>query len=216
MGIVRNPAPAWKADAFVNGGFQTISSEELKGKYYVLVFYPLDFTFVCPTELIAFSDRAAEFEAAGAKVLGVSVDSKFAHQAWVQMPRSKGGLGGCNIPLVSDINKTISKAFDVLVDNAADGDNGLALRATVIVDAKGIVRSVTVNDLGVGRSVDETLRVLQAFNYVDTHGEEVCPAGWKAGECCGCGVGGGAGRGWRRRAFHKCALSRRLRKHLLI
>lgn len=136
---------------------------------------------MCPTELLGYSDRAAEFEAAGAKVYGISVDSKFSHQTWVQMPKSKGGLGGCAIPLISDINKNIARDFGVLVENPADGDCGLALRATVIVDPKGIIRSITVNDLGVGRNVEESLRLVTAFAYVDTHGEEVCPAGWKAG-----------------------------------
>jgi alkyl hydroperoxide reductase subunit AhpC len=142
----------------------------------VLFFYPLDFTFVCPTELIAFSERVKEFEALNCAVVGASVDSKFSHLAWTQQPRKKGGLGGLNYPLLADLTKKISSDFGVLIEK-----DGIALRGTFIIDPKGTVRHIQINDLGVGRSVDETLRLLEGFQFADEHGE-VCPAGWKKGE----------------------------------
>ena len=178
--IVRNAAPEWKADGVLNEEFMSTSSASLKGKYYVLVFYPLDWTFVCPTEIIAFSDRSPEFAALGADVMAISVDSKHSHLAWVQAPRSKGGLGAMKIPLLADLTKEVAKAFGVLVENPADGDCGIALRATIIVDGKGIVRSLAVNDTAVGRNVDETLRIVQAFMYADTH-EGGCVVGREGG-----------------------------------
>jgi alkyl hydroperoxide reductase subunit AhpC len=144
----------------------------------VLFFYPLDFTFVCPTEITAFADRVAEFEALGAKVVGASVDSKFSHLAWVQTPRNKGGLGKCAFPLLADLTKSISRDYGVLVEDPADGLAGISLRGTFIIDPKGIVRSITINDEAVGRSVDECLRTLKAFQHADAHGV-VCPAEWK-------------------------------------
>lgn len=127
-----------------------------------------------------FSDRYAEFAALGVKVAAASIDSKFSHLAWTQMARSKGGLGPMGIPLIADVSKAMSRAFGCLIEDAADGDCGVALRATYILDPAGVVRSVQVNDLPVGRSVDEALRVIQAFQYVEKHGE-VCPAGWTPG-----------------------------------
>ena len=146
----------------------------------MLFFYPLDFTFVCPTEIIAFSDRIAEFTKLGAKVAAVSIDSKFSHLAWTQTKRSAGGLGAMAIPLIADVTKSMSKAFGCLIEDHADGDCGVALRATYIIDPKGNVRSIQINDLPVGRSVDEVLRIVEAFQYNEKHGE-VCPAGWKPG-----------------------------------
>ncbi|CAH3187957.1 unnamed protein product, partial [Porites evermanni] len=145
------------------------------GKYLVLFFYPLDFTFVCPTEIIAFSDRVEEFRAINCEVIACSVDSHFSHLAWTEKPRKKGGLGTMNIPLLSDITKQISKDYGVLLE-----DQGVALRGLFIVDDKGILRQITMNDLPVGRSVDEVLRLVQAFQFTDKHGE-VCPAGWRPG-----------------------------------
>lgn len=141
---------------------------------------PLTPTTVCPTEIIAFSDRAAEFKAINTEVLAISVDSTHSHLAWIQTPRSKGGLGKMAIPVLADLTKSISRDFGVLVENPADGDCGIALRGTVIVDGSGIVRSLAINDTAVGRSVDETLRIVQAFQHAEKHGE-VCPAGWKPG-----------------------------------
>ena len=115
-------------------------------------------------------------------MLAISVDSKHSHLAWIQTPRAKGGLGKMHIPVLADLNKTISKSFGVLVENSADPDCGISLRATIIVDGKGVVRSLAVNDTAVGRNVDETLRIVQAFQYADTHDGEVCPASWRPGQ----------------------------------
>ncbi|ORY44493.1 2-cys peroxiredoxin [Rhizoclosmatium globosum] len=175
---VKFPAPFFRAEAVVKNEFKTISLNDYKGKWLVLFFYPLDFTFVCPTEIIAFSDRASEFRNLGAEVVGASVDSKHSHLAWTQQPRNKGGLGKLNIPLISDITKQISADYGVLIEQGPDV--GLALRGTFIIDPKGIVRQITINDLDVGRSVDETLRLIEAFQYHEKHGE-VCPMGWTKG-----------------------------------
>jgi len=142
----------------------------------ILFFYPLDFTFVCPTEIIAFSDRVAEFEALNCAVVACSTDSQFSHLAWCEKPRKQGGLGEMKIPLLADKSMAISRAYGVLKE-----DEGLSFRGLFIIDPLGKLRQITVNDLPVGRSVDETLRLLQAFQFTDEHGE-VCPAGWKPGK----------------------------------
>ena len=142
---------------------------------------PLDFTFVCPTEITAFSDRAAEFAALKCKLAAVSIDSKFSHLAWLKTPRSKGGLGRLAIPVVSDLSRDMSRDFGVLIDDPADGDCGVAFRGTFVIDPAGIVRSVAINDLPVGRSVDEVLRIVAAFQHHAEHGD-VCPAGWVKGK----------------------------------
>jgi len=155
-----------------------MSLSDFAGKYTVLFFYPLDWTFVCPTEIIAFSDRMSEFEELDVNVVGVSVDSHFSHLNWMNTPRNQGGLGGLKYPLVADITKSISKDYGVLIE---DGDAaGIALRGLFIISDKGVLRQITVNDLPVGRSIDEVLRLLKAFKYTDEHGE-VCPAGWTPG-----------------------------------
>lgn len=136
---------------------------------------------MCPTEIIAFSDRAGEFAACNANVAAFSTDTEHCHLAWIQTSRNKGGLGKMNIPVIADTTKKIAKAYGVLVEEETDDMCGLALRGTIIIDPKGIVRSVQCNDAPAGRSVDETLRVLQALQYADEHGE-VCPAGWKKGD----------------------------------
>jgi len=170
---VQKPAPAFKAQAVVGGQFKEVSLEDYKGKYLVVYFYPLDFTFVCPTEIIAFSDRIKEFTDINCEVVGVSTDSHFSHLAWIQQPRKQGGLGGLNYPLVSDFNKNISRDYGVLIEEA-----GIALRGLFIIDPEGVVRQMSINDLPVGRSVDETLRLIKAFQFVEKHGE-VCPANWQ-------------------------------------
>lgn len=170
---VQHPAPDFKGTAVVNNQFKEIQLRDYTGKYLVLFFYPLDFTFVCPTEIIAFSERAPEFRSINTEVVGVSTDSHFSHLAWINTPRLSGGLGEMDIPLLSDFNKTISKDYGVLVEGA-----GIALRGLFLIDPNGVLRHMSVNDLPVGRSVDETLRLVQAFQFVEKHGE-VCPAGWK-------------------------------------
>lgn len=176
MSLVQKKAPSFQTDAVVKGGdFKTISLEDYNGKWVVLFFYPLDFTFVCPTEITAFSDRYADFQKLGAEVLACSVDSKFSHLAWINTPRNKGGLGELNYPLLADLSKKIAADYEVLLDA------GIALRGLFVIDPKGIVRFELVHDLGIGRSVDEVLRVLEAIQTVDKTGE-VCPANWSAGK----------------------------------
>jgi len=172
---ISKPAPFWEGKAVVNGEFKDIKLTDYKGKYLVFFFYPMDFTFVCPTEIIAFSDRVQEFKKINTEVIAVSVDSVFTHLAWTNTPRKQGGLGKMKIPLLADLTKQISKDYGVLLE-----DVGHTLRGLFIIDDKGVLRQITMNDLPVGRSVDETLRLVQAFQYTDKHGE-VCPAGWKPG-----------------------------------
>lgn len=175
--IVQKDAPDFTAQAVMkDGSIKEIKLSDYKGKYVVLFFYPLDFTFVCPTEIIAFSDRISEFEKAGAAVIGVSVDSHFSHLAWRGTPRKEGGIGEVNYPLVSDLDKAISRSYGVLIEKP-----GIALRGLFIIDKAGKIRHITINDLPLGRSVDEVLRVLDAVQFNEKHGE-VCPANWKKGE----------------------------------
>lgn len=171
---IQKPAPDFSGTAVVDGDFKEIKLSDYHGKYVVLFFYPLDFTFVCPTELIAFSEKIDEFTALNTQVIGVSTDSHFSHLAWINTPRKQGGLGGdLKYPLLSDFNKEISSRYNVLVEDA-----GIALRGLFIIDRAGILRQLSVNDLPVGRSVDETLRLIKAFQFVEKHGE-VCPANWQ-------------------------------------
>ena len=173
---VTKPAPDFEADAVVNGEFKKVRLSSYRGKYVVLFFYPLDFTFVCPTELVAFNDEVAEFTKRGAQLLGVSVDSKYSHLAWTQTPLKQGGVGNLAYPLISDLNKTIAKDYGVLLD-----DNSVALRGLFLIDKDGIIRHALVNDLPLGRSVDEVVRLLDALQHFEKHGE-VCPANWKPGD----------------------------------
>merc|ERR1739838_909997 len=173
---IGKPAPFFKTQALVNGEFKEVSLSDYKGKYLVLFFYPLDFTFVCPTEIIAFSDRAEEFRKINCELVACSTDSHFSHFAWVNTPRNQGGLGEMQIPLLADKSMVISKAYGVLKE-----DEELTFRGLFIIDEKQNLRQITINDLPVGRDVDETMRLVQAFQFVDQHGE-VCPAGWKPGQ----------------------------------
>ncbi len=175
---VGNPAPDFEADAVVDQEFTKIKlSSYQKNKYVVLFFYPLDFTFVCPTEVIAFSDRYAEFSKLNTEVIGISVDSKYAHLAWIQTSLADGGLGGdIKCPLVSDLTKAIATAFNVL-----DPSLGIALRGLFIIDKEGIVQHATINNLAFGRSIDETIRTLKAIQHTQIHENEVCPADWQQG-----------------------------------
>ena len=171
---VQKEAPDFTATAVVNEEFKPVKLSDYKGKYVVLFFYPLDFTFVCPTEIVAFSDRIKEFHDRGAEVLGCSTDSQFSHLAWIQTPRAQGGLGGLTYPLLADLTKKISSDYGVLLEG------GIALRGTFLIDQKGVVRAATIHDLPLGRSVDEALRVLDALQHFEKHGE-VCPANWHKG-----------------------------------
>jgi len=174
--IVGRIAPEFTAEGVLSGQFKTYKLLDYHGKWVVLFFYPLDFTFVCPTEILAFSDRLDEFTSLGAVVLGVSVDSKFSHLAWTEKPRETGGIFGLTYPLLEDLKKDLANAFGVLTP---EGD--VALRGLFVIDPDGIVQHATINALGVGRSVDETLRVLTALQFVRESGE-VCPADWKKGD----------------------------------
>ncbi|KAI5069238.1 hypothetical protein GOP47_0015539 [Adiantum capillus-veneris] len=176
--LVGVEAPDFEAEAVLDQEFVKVKLSDYKGqKYVVLFFYPLDFTFVCPTEITAFSDRYAEFEKLNTEVLGVSTDSVFSHLAWIQTDRKSGGLGDLKYPLVADLTKTVSKAYNVLIPG-----QGIALRGLFIIDKDGIIQHATINNLATGRNVDETLRTLQAVQYVQENPDEVCPVGWKPGE----------------------------------
>ncbi|KAL3532149.1 hypothetical protein ACH5RR_005670 [Cinchona calisaya] len=176
--LVGNQAPDFEEEAVFDQEFTKVKLSEYIGKKYVILFfYPLDFTFVCPTEITAFSDRYEEFRKLNTEVLGVSVDSVFSHLAWIQTDRKSGGLGDLNYPLISDVTKSISKSYNVLIP-----DQGIALRGLFIIDKEGVIQHSTINNLAIGRSVDETLRTLQALQYVQENPDEVCPAGWKPGE----------------------------------
>lgn len=169
-------APDFTTTALVDGDFdENFTMSQHRGKYTVLFFYPLDFTFVCPTEIIAFSDRAHEFKELNCNVMACSTDSHFAHLAWTSQSRKMGGIGDMNIPLLADCNHDIGTKYGVMVPGA-----GITYRGLFIIDANHKIRQITVNDLPVGRSVDETLRLVKAFQFVDKHGE-VCPANWTPG-----------------------------------
>lgn len=175
MALVQKNAPAFAADAVVNNEFKKIKLEDYKGKWVVLFFYPLDFTFVCPTEITAFSDRVADFKALNAEILGCSVDSHFSHLAWINTPREKGGLGKINYPLLADIDKRIASDYGVLLPA------GIALRGLFLINPEGKIVYEVVHDLNVGRNVDEVLRVIEAFQTSAKTGE-VCPANWSKGK----------------------------------
>ncbi len=174
--LVGKPAPKFQGSAVVkNQIIKDFSLDNFKDKYVVLFFYPLNFTFVCPTELHAFQEMLGEFEKRHAQVIGCSVDSCYSHQAWLNTPKSKGGIQGITYPLLSDINKTITRDYDVLLHK-----EGIAYRGLFLIDRMGIVRHQVVNDLPLGRSVNEALRMLDALIFFEKHGE-VCPANWQVG-----------------------------------
>jgi alkyl hydroperoxide reductase subunit AhpC len=174
--LVTKPAPSFAAEAVTpDGTFKTVKLDDFKGNYLILFFYPLDFTFVCPTEIIAFSDRYAEFKERGVELLACSVDSQFTHLAWRNTDRKEGGLGDIEYPMIADLNKQIASDYGVLLDG------GVALRGLFLIDREGIVRHQVVNDLPLGRSVDEALRMVDALQFNEKHGE-VCPADWHKGD----------------------------------
>ena len=173
---VGQEAPNFSATAVYDQEFKEVSLSSLRGKWVVLFFYPLDFTFVCPTEITAFSDRYSDFSALNTEILGVSVDSKHCHLAWIQTPRNEGGIGDINYPLVSDLKREICQAYNVL------NDDGEADRGLFLINPQGIIMHTTVNKAPVGRNVDETLRILQGYQYVAANPDEGCPANWTPGE----------------------------------
>ena len=174
--LVTKEAPEFKATAVMaDGSFQEISLSDYRGKKVVLYFYPLDFTFVCPSEIIAFDHRMSEFEKRNTVVLGCSIDSHFTHLAWRNTAVNEGGIGPVNYPLIADIDKRIARDYDVLVNEA------VALRGSFLIDEEGVVRHQVVNDLPLGRNIDEMLRMVDALDFHSKHGE-VCPAGWMEGK----------------------------------
>ncbi|MFN7707157.1 MAG: peroxiredoxin [Sphingobacteriia bacterium] len=194
--LVGKKAPDFSATAVVNGGdmVEDFTLSQFQGnKYVVLFFYPLDFTFVCPTEILEFQNHLQEFRKLDAEVVGVSIDSQFSHWAWLNTPKDKGGIQGVQFPLVADLTKTIAKNYDVLAgdyyseiddnDNEQLGFKGapVAYRGTFIIDKAGVVQHQLVNNLPLGRNIGETLRTLKALKHVEQYGE-VCPANWDEGK----------------------------------
>jgi len=192
--LVTKPAPEFKTQAVMpDNSIQEVSLSDYKGKKVVLFFYPLDFTFVCPTELLAFDKRLSEFESRGVQVLGCSVDSRWSHLAWKNTDVNKGGIGNVKYPLLQDLDKSIARNYDVLVgatpatvytqdeemDTTVGG--GVALRGSFLIDEDGTVRHAVLNDLPLGRNIDEMLRMIDALSHHQKHGE-VCPAGWRDGD----------------------------------
>lgn len=177
MGVlVGKQAPDFKAKAVVNGHIiHDFSLSQYRGKYVILFFYPLDFTFVCPTELHAFQERLSAFTERNAQLIGCSVDSCYSHHAWLNTPKQKGGIAGVEYPIVADLNKSIAQSYDVLIPN-----EGIAYRGLFLIDKEGKVRHQVVNDLPLGRSIDDALRILDALIYFENYGE-VCPANWQQG-----------------------------------
>ena len=177
---VRREAPGFSADAWWENRMQRVSLEQFRGKYVVLFFWPADFTFVCPTEICQFNDKKAAFDEINTQLVGISVDSKFAHREYTLKPRDKGGLGPMDVPLVADNTKSISASYGCLIEGDDDGEVGVAMRATYIIAPDGTLRHACISDLPVGRNVEETIRLVKGFQYTDEHGE-VCPSGWEPG-----------------------------------
>lgn len=176
MTLLGKGAPQFSAEAVVNGCIKHISLNDFGGMYKVLVFYPLDFTFVCPTELHALQDKIDEFKKRNCMVIGISVDSVYSHFAWLNMPKEQGGIQGVSFPLVSDLTKSISQAYGVLNE-----EEGIAWRGLFVLDQKNIIQAIHVYAGPLGRSSDEIIRILDALQFVETHGE-VCPADWQPGQ----------------------------------
>ncbi len=175
--LVAKKAPNFTAQAVLeDNSMEDLTLSDYRGKYVVLFFYPLDFTFVCPSEIIAFDDKLDEFKKRNCEVIGVSVDSQFSHWAWKNTPRNQGGLGQIRFPIVADLKKTISKDYGVLLKK-----EGIALRGLFILDKEGVIHHSTINHLSLGRNVDEVLRTLDALQFTEEHGE-VCPANWNPGD----------------------------------
>ncbi len=174
--LVTKEAPDFTATAVMpDNSFKELKLSSYRGKYVILFFYPLDFTFVCPSEIIAFDAALDKFQRKNAQVLGASVDSHFTHLAWKNTPRKEGGIGQIRYPLISDLTKSISRDYGVLLEG------GVALRGLFLIDKEGKVRHALINDLPIGRSVDEALRTLDALQFHEQHGD-VCPANWHEGE----------------------------------
>ncbi len=177
MTLVNTAAPDFTAPAVMPNGSinENFRLQDLRGHYVVVFFWPLDFTFVCPSEIIAHDNRFDEFKARGAELVGISIDSVYVHYAWRETPRDKGGIGPVKFPIVSDLTHAITRAYGI------EHSDGVALRGSFLIDREGIVQHQVVNNLPLGREVDEMLRLLDALQFCEEHGE-VCPAGWHKGE----------------------------------
>jgi len=175
--LVNKKAPDFTALAVLeDNSMEELTLSDYRGKYVVIFFYPLDFTFVCPSEIIAFDDKLEEFKKRNCEVIAVSVDSQFSHWAWKNTPRNQGGLGQVRFPIVTDLDKKISKKYGVLLKKES-----VALRGLFILDKDGVIHHSTINNLSLGRNVDEVLRTLDALQFTEEHGE-VCPANWNPGD----------------------------------
>lgn len=172
---IQKPAPSFKKTAVIDGMFEEVSLEQYRGKWVLLAFIPLAFTFVCPTEIIAYSEAAKKFAGKNAQILFASTDSEYSLLAWTNVARKDGGLGPIDIPLLADTNHSLSRDYGVLIE-----EEGIALRGIFLIDPQGNLRQITINDLPVGRNVEESFRLLEAFQFVEEHGE-VCPANWQPG-----------------------------------
>jgi peroxiredoxin (alkyl hydroperoxide reductase subunit C) len=178
MSLVSKPAPEFELEGYFKGQFSKYKLSEYRKKWVILLFYPLDFTFVCPTEVLNFSAAAEQFTKLNCQLFGVSVDSIYVHKAWVDTKREDGGLGGdLNYPLLSDLNKVMTRDYGILMEN-----EGVALRGLFLISPEGVIMHATINSLSVGRSVTEAMRVLKAFQFVSSNVGQVCPADWEEGK----------------------------------
>ncbi len=178
MCLVSKPGPDFELEGFFKGEIKKHRLSDYRGKWVILLFYPLDFTFVCPTEVLNFSSTADQFVKLNCQIFGISVDSAFVHKAWVETKREDGGLGGSlNYPLLSDLNKVAARDYGILMEK-----EGIALRGLFLINPEGVVMHSTINSLSVGRSVGEAMRVLKAFQFVSSHEGHVCPADWEEGK----------------------------------
>jgi peroxiredoxin (alkyl hydroperoxide reductase subunit C) len=178
MCLVNNVAPDFELEGYFKGEFAKYRLSDYRGKWVILLFYPLDFTFVCPTEVLNFSATAPQFAKLNCQIFGISVDSAYVHKAWVDTKREDGGLGGSlSYPLLSDLNKMAAKDYGILMTK-----DGVALRGLFLINPEGVMVHSTINSLSVGRSVNEAMRVLKAFQFITTHAGHVCPADWEEGK----------------------------------
>jgi peroxiredoxin (alkyl hydroperoxide reductase subunit C) len=178
MSLVGRPAPDFELEGYFNGQFNKYKLSDFRKKWVILLFYPLDFTFVCPTEVLNFSAAAEKFNKLHCEIFGISVDSVYVHKAWVDTKREDGGLGGSlNYPLLSDLNKVTARDYGILIE-----EEGVALRGLFLISPEGVITHATINSLSVGRSVTEAMRVTKAFQFVSSHVGQVCPADWEEGK----------------------------------
>ena len=178
MSLVGKEAPDFELDGYFKGQFEKYKLSQYRGKWVLLLFYPLDFTFVCPTEVLNFSAAAEKLSKLNCQIFGISVDSVYVHKAWVDTKREDGGLGGSlNYPLLSDLNKITARDYGILLET-----EGVALRGLFLINPEGMIMHATINSLSVGRSVNEAMRVLKAFQFVSAHEGQVCPADWEEGK----------------------------------